>query len=237
MSKTILPSLCLTIIIGLSFSTSAWSQSFIEPRPLPPAAIALQQKIESKEANAEVLKQQLQQTQKNKQATAKNLESLDTWEKEVGISIESFPEIIKSLQSQRIDLIVDLAGLTAKRDAILSAQKEVDDESKAATDHKIILSEALLETSLELAEKKARLTSVKTLLADVLPARKELESASALKIKSQKALEQEIEISNKVRQSTTEVNMLRKKLDELKKANSDFRYKFPGATGTSSTRN
>ena len=202
-----------------------------------PAAIALQQEIQTKEANAEVLKQQLQQTQKNKQATAKNLESLDTWEKEVGISIESFPEIIKSLQSQRIDLMIDLAGLTAKRDAILAAQKEIDDESESATDHKTILSEALLETSLELAEKKARLTSVKTLLAEVLPARKELESASALKIKSQKALEQEIEISNKVRQSTTEVNMLRKKLDELKKANSDFRYKFPGATGTSSTRN
>ena len=217
MSKTILPSLCLAIVIGLSFSASAWSQAAISPPPLPPAAIALQQEIQTKEANAEVLKQQLQQTQKNKQATAKNLESLDTWEKEVGISIESFPEIIKSLQSQRIDLIVDLAGLTAKRDAILSAQKEVDDESEAATDHKTILPEALLETSLELAEKKARLTSVKTLLADVLPARKELESATALKTKSQKTLEQEVEITDKLNQSKIELIMLRKKLDELNK--------------------
>ena len=145
----------------------------------------------------------------------KNLESLDTWEKKVGVSIESFPEIIKNLQSQRIDLMIDLAGLTAKREAILTAQKEVVDKSESSTDHKTILADSLLETSLELAEKKARLALVKTLLADVLPARKELESATVLKTKSQKALEREIEISNKLRQAATEVNMLKNKLDEL----------------------
>ena len=215
MSKTILPSLCLTIIIGLSFSTSAWSQSIIEPRPLPPAAIALQQEIATKEANAVVLRQQLEQIKKSVLETVKNLESLDTWEKEVGVSIESFPEIVKNLQSQRIDLMIDLAGLTAKRDAILAAQKEVNGASESSTDHKTILADALLETSLELAEKKARLTSVKTLLASVLPARKELESASVLKTKSKKAREQEIKINGMLQQAATELNMLRKKLDEL----------------------
>ena len=111
--------------------------------------------------------------------------------------------------------MVDLAGLTAKRDAILAAQKEVDDESESATDHKTILSEALLATSLELAEKKARLTSVRTLLADVLPARKELESATAVKTKYEKALEQEIDLTEELNRSKFELNMLRKKLDEL----------------------
>ena len=215
MSKTILASLCLAIALSLSFSASAWGQAAITPPPPSPAAIALQQEIQTKEANAEVLKQQLEQIKKNVQATAKNLESLDTWEKKVGISIESFPEIVKNLQSQRIDLVIDLAGLTAKRDAILAAHKEVNGASESSTDHKTILADALLETSLELAEKKARLTSVKTLLADVLPARKELESATVLKTKSQKALEREIEISNKLRQAATEVNMLKNKLDEL----------------------
>ena len=215
MSKTILPSLCLTIIIGLSFSTSAWSQAAISPPPPSPAAIALQQKIESKEANAVVLRQQLEQIKKSVLETVKNLESLDTWEKEVGVSIESFPEIVKNLQSQRIDLVIDLAGLTAKRDAILAAQKEVNGASESSTDHKTILADALLETSLELAEKKARLTSVKTLLASVLPARKELESASVLKTKSKKAREQEIKINGMLQQAATELNMLRKKLDEL----------------------
>ena len=215
MSKKILPSLCLAIIISLSFSASAWSQAAISPPPPSPAAIALQQKIESKEANAEVLKQQLDQIKTSMRAMVKNLESLDTWEKKVGVSIESFPEIIKNLQSQRIDLMIDLAGLTAKREAILTAQKEVVDKSESSTDHKTILADSLLETSLELAEKKARLALVKTLLADVLPARKELESATVLKTKSQKALEREIEISNKLRRSATEVKMLRKKLDEL----------------------
>ena len=217
MSKTILPSLCLAIIISLSFSASARSQSFIQPPPPSPAALALQQEIATKEANAEVLKQQLDQIKTSMRAMVKNLESLDTWEKKVGVSIESFPEIIKNLQSQRIDLMIDLAGLTAKREAILilTAQKEVVDKSESSTDHKTILADSLLETSLELAEKKARLALVKTLLADVLPARKELESATALKTKSQKALEQEIEISNKLRQAATEVNMLKNKLDEL----------------------
>ena len=111
--------------------------------------------------------------------------------------------------------MIDLAGLTAKREAILTAQKEVVDKSESSTDHKTILADSLLETSLELAEKKARLALVKTLLADVLPARKELESATVLKTKSQKALEREIEISNKLRQAATEVNMLKNKLDEL----------------------
>ena len=212
MFKTVLPSLCLATIISLSFAASAWSQSAISPSPLPPAAIALQQEIQTKEASAEMLKQQLEQIKKSAQATTQKLQSLDTWEKEVGVSLESFPEIIKSLQSQRINLIVDLAGLTAKRDAILSAQKEVDDESEAATDHKTILSEALLETSLELAEKKARLTSVKLLLADVLPARKELESATALKTKSQKTLEQKAEMTDKINQLKIELIMLRKKI-------------------------
>ena len=227
MSKTILASLCLAIALSLSFSASAWGQAAITPPPPSPAAIALQQEIQTKEANAEVLKQQLEQIKKNVQATAKNLESLDTWEKKVGISIESFPEIVKNLQSQRIDLMIDLAGLTAKREAILVAQKEVDDKSESSADHKTILADSLLETSLELAEKKARLALVKTLLADVLPARKELESATVLKTKSQKALEQEVEITDELNQSKIELIMLRKKLDELTKANSDFRYKFP----------
>ena len=87
--------------------------------------------------------------------------------------------------------------------------------SESSTDHKTILADALLETSLELAEKKARLTSVKTLLGNVLPARKELESATALKTTSQKTLEQEIEITDKLNRSKFELNMLRKKLDEL----------------------
>ena len=80
MPKTILPSLCLAIIIGLSFSASAWSQAAISPPPLPPAAIALQQEIATKEADAEMLKQQLEQIKKSAQATTKNLQSLDTWE-------------------------------------------------------------------------------------------------------------------------------------------------------------
>ena len=109
MSKTILPSLCLAIIISLSFSASARSQSFIQPPPPSPAALALQQEIATKEANAEVLKQQLDQIKTSMRAMVKNLESLDTWEKKVGVSIESFPEIIKNLQSQRIDLMIDLA--------------------------------------------------------------------------------------------------------------------------------
>ena len=215
MFKTVLPSLCLATIISLSFAASAWSQAAISPPPPSPVAIALQQEIQTKAANAEVLKQQLEQIKTSMRAMVKNLESLNTWEKKVGVSIESFPEIIKNLQSQRIDLMIDLAGLTAKREAILTAQKEVVDKSESSTDHKTILADSLLETSLELAEKKARLTSVKTLLASVLPARKELESASVLKTKSKKAREQEIKINGMLQQAATELNMLRKKLDEL----------------------
>ncbi len=40
-----------------------------------------------------------------------------------GVSAESFPEIMKVLQTQRVDLMIDLAGLKARRAAMIEYQK------------------------------------------------------------------------------------------------------------------
>ena len=46
----------------------------------------------------------------------------------LGVSQESFGEIMKALQTQRIDLMVDLAGLDAKQITLLDAQKKETDQ-------------------------------------------------------------------------------------------------------------
>jgi len=210
MFQKILATLCLTIILSFSFSASAWSQS-VAPTPLlTPATIKVQQEIKTATANVEALRNRSDQVLSTRKEMTKELESFIVWEAEKGVSQESFPEIVKSLQSQRIDLMIDLAGLTAKREALLSAQDGFPGMQLGTT-----LANSLLDTSLELAEKKARQASIKSLLVDLLPARKKLESINALKTKSQKTLEQEIEITDKLNRSTIELNMLRKKLDEL----------------------
>lgn len=253
-------SLCVAIALSLSISVSASAQSAAPIKPLPPAAIALKKEIDAKQAYSDELKQKLEATQKSKAETSKKLAAVDTWEQKVGISMESFPEIIKNLQSKRIDLMIDLTGLEAKREAILAAGKQKNAiqleimkleqmVAKAKTEidkttgtsqapsmediarlqeagnrlnitrskdkTTMLLAESMLTTSLELAEKKARLTSVEKLLAEVLPARKELESSTALKSKSQRALEQEKKINEMIRLSELELEKLNKELQEI----------------------
>ena len=217
MSKTILPSLCLASILSLSLSASAWSQSAVPSPPLSPAAIEVQQEIKIVAADVNALDQRSHQVEEIRKGITKELESFIQWEAEAGVSAESFPEIVKSLQSERVDLVIDLAGLTAKRTAILSAQKAVEGIPDQFATDKTLLANSLLETSLELAEKKARLESIKSLLVDLLPARKKLESLDALKMRSKRALERQIEVNDEHLQSSLRLEILSKKLTELKK--------------------
>ena len=60
---------------------------------------------------------------------AENLRKLELLESKSGISSESFSEIVKNLQAKRIDLLVDIAGLEAKRDTILEANKTNSDDA------------------------------------------------------------------------------------------------------------
>ena len=46
-----------------------------------------------------------------------------------GVSAEAFPEVIKNLQARRIDLLIDSAGLEAKREAILKVEKAKPDKT------------------------------------------------------------------------------------------------------------
>ena len=70
--------------------------------------------------------EQLKQEQK---LAAENLRKLELLESKSGISGESFSEIVKNLQAKRIDLLVDIAGLEAKRDTILEANKTNSDDA------------------------------------------------------------------------------------------------------------
>lgn len=62
----------------------------------------------------------------------------------IGVSAESFPEIMKTLQSQRIQLTIDLAGLQARRNALAKAKEDLlNDAEIPALDplHKILVIE------------------------------------------------------------------------------------------------
>jgi len=97
-----------------------------------PRAIALQ---------AEMVK--LEKTRDEFQASVKNaLEKLAQFEKDhdalkkagskLGISEESYPEILKTLHSQRVQLSIDLAGIDARYAAIETAIRKMSEEDEAA---------------------------------------------------------------------------------------------------------
>ena len=54
----------------------------------------------------------------------------------LGVSLESFPDVIRTLQTQRIELMIELAGLEAKRNLLTESLKQKD--SKAGEEYNLL---------------------------------------------------------------------------------------------------
>lgn len=79
----------------------------------------------------------------------KNYELLLKKQYSIGVSNESFVDIVKQLQVQRVEMIIDLAGLEAKRDLMIQLQK-----AAGGDDRQEIL--AQLKAALKLQESQAQ---------------------------------------------------------------------------------
>lgn len=227
----------------------------------PPSGVAafdaqmIERFINSQSEESASLRKELKNIRENREQLATQLSEFDAAENESGVSIESFPEIVKNLQSKRIELIIDLAGLEAKREAILAANNTKQDNSEivapleklvALQQNKLerireikapsaeiraaeasllsskvqlataknqnrsskLLTDALLSTSLAQAESKARLAKTESLLSEILPARKKLESSKQLKLQASRYVDDEKDLVKQIREMERNIERL-----------------------------
>ena len=186
---------CSTFVLCGTFSSVSVAQSIapITQAPvLPETSLSesIQQTIASQMAEMEMMRGELVVLQAMRENTSDELQAVESVAIKSGVSIESFPEIVKSLQAKRIELMIDVAGLDAKREAILVANQKQPNESailvplerivahnedKLARIRKAKVSSAeirsaelaVLESKVKLAEAKSRKPSY-TLLSDAL---------------------------------------------------------------------
>ena len=212
--------LLFLLLISFCWSGTALSwQSAVTPAP---AVLRAQVRVDNQKELVERLRVKLQNAAAETEKLKAKKKLLIESQTKLGVSKSSFSEIMKSLQSQKIQLTVDIAGLEARQAAILASQKkgrvkvnheivaplkkllemlekeqiqmqklfekgatsdaELRKSKRAVIEAKIRLAQAssasqltdfdrsLLDTSLELAEKRARLSKTKALLKEVVPA-------------------------------------------------------------------
>jgi hypothetical protein len=127
MSRTSTLLLIAIAALPLGFSNGVAAQS---PANSPsPAELVVQQKIVLQARMIDHLRDELDHIQKKRVIANEKLNEIEATENQSGVSVESFPEIVKNLQAKRIDLMIDLAGLDAKRLAIQKAEMQRSDNS------------------------------------------------------------------------------------------------------------
>lgn len=133
------------VAIGIVDHT-ATAQS-VSPPKKPTAQL-----LKSKEAELDLVKSQVLTQQQFTESLRQEISSLTQQRNdllelqiEAGVSPESFPEIMRKLQTQRVDLIIELAGLKARRTAMIEFQQSTENPA----DKTIELLEQLLAQNLK----------------------------------------------------------------------------------------
>ncbi len=270
MTRNPVLALCLAFALTFVVCTNTAVAQSAPPTTKPSLTMSpralLQQSIDSQQREADVIRRDLHEIAAKQVEIAKELTESKSVEEKSGVSIESFPEIVKNLQARRIELIIDLAGLEAKREAIVAARLARPDNSaivaplrkivalqqdnldrlrktKAPTAElrkaemellsskvqlanaesprpgSTLLTDALLTTSLAQAESKARLAKTESLLGEILPTRKQLESSTRLKAKATRLLEVETDLAKQLRAANRTVELLSAELKQMKDDN------------------
>lgn len=112
--------LAIGAFIFVSNST-AWGQS-IGNSQSPAITSNLQSMYESKKREHSQINDRHKAIMARYEQVQMNRETLFDAQQEAGVTRESFGELMKTLQSQKIQLMIDLAGLEAKLDALKEAQ-------------------------------------------------------------------------------------------------------------------
>lgn len=129
----------------------------------------LQRQIETYETQIDYLEDSRANAIKELASLKNVYEELQKEQDEQGISGESFGEIVKILQSQRVELMIELAGMEARRAAIFELKKEFEKESSDVIDQ---LSELL-------TVEQAQLDRVKMLVERGTASRSEYQKAQS----------------------------------------------------------
>jgi len=153
-----------------------YGQSLSEPMPKPKSAKSLmlkqaQRKMESLKQSVSRAKQRVEEFEKTLAGNRAELNKQYENEAQLGISLESYPDVIRTLQTHRVELLIELAGLDAKRKLLsesMSAQKRPEEKmNDSQVEQKRVLQ--LQQQRLEKLEKLAAEGSVSQ--EDVLEAK------------------------------------------------------------------
>lgn len=228
--------LAITCLVMAGSTTGAlWSQSVQTPNKQSAKVLVLQRQLaEQREYLADF------EVQKKAYETllarlSEDSDRLQKQQDQQGVSTDSFPEILKYLQAQRVELLIDLAGMNARREVVFELKKDmtVDSDSIVAQLEELLkleeeelvrvqklyksseitkshyqkiqsrilelkirmaeakrpqksaslLNDELLNSSLDRAEKKARLEKINSLLVTFTEARSTLEQSAEIERK------------------------------------------------------
>lgn len=155
-----------TIVAVCIFASMTHAQS-VEPSP---AKLALQNQLTMLDAQKQSVLAQVQSLEVDLNELVQfRLDALKQQDM-IGVSAESFTDIIKTLQSQRIQLTIDLAGLDARREVLAKAQAEMENSNLDAV--LTPLRELLLLEKKSLDRKRELFANAAVSSADVLAAQK-----------------------------------------------------------------
>lgn len=157
-----------------TFVVAALCVSVVQAQSVQPsqARIVLENQLVGLDAQKKALVAQLQNAENALQDLIKIRDAALEKQDSIGVSAESFSEIIKTLQSQRIHLTIDLAGLDARRDALAKAKAEMEDRN--VDNFLAPLRELLLLEKKTLDQKRQLFEQAVTSEADVLAAKKKV---------------------------------------------------------------
>ena len=125
--------LAVLMVSALILTTSKSTAAF---QGVPPTIQNRVANVKSMIGSAEMQKERtLLQIEKNNRALLEaesELEVINTKMEKDGISGESYTEVISTLQSSKVQLLIDLAGLEAKKKAINTLEKNQDRGAKSS---------------------------------------------------------------------------------------------------------
>jgi chromosome segregation ATPase len=116
---------CVIGLIALSLSHPSFGQSVPTPPKKSAEMIKLENLIAEKMNFQLEIEQSISDVSKRIQLLSTELDSLRKQESQMSVSAESYSEVLKTLHSQRFQLLIDLAGIDARHEAIEKAIAEL----------------------------------------------------------------------------------------------------------------
>lgn len=134
---------CLAIgVLVLGSCHPLQGQSVPTPPKKSPRVIELEKLIQQRLVAKKQIEDSIANQEHGSQVLQEELAELKKLESTMGVSEESYPEVLKTLHAQRVELLIDLAGIEARFKAIkdaIAVSTEVQSESAHSTLRKLVI--------------------------------------------------------------------------------------------------